>query len=337
MNEILPVVSVIVPVFQVSEYVERCILSIMAQTYRGRMECIIVNDATRDDSIEKCEKLIQQYRGNIEFRIVCHQVNRGLSAARNTGTDMAGGEYLYYIDSNDEITPDCIEKLMSFVLKDDTVYMVQGNYIEISGKQVKSGSCVSLQLESNEDVRYRFFQQRSLPVFVWNKLLRRDFVIDHNLYCKEGLINEDILWSFNLFKYLSKAQLCGDVTYHYLTRPGSIFTSSKPRENGLSFCVIYGEILADNLTGEHEREELSRYLYNFINCYIAYRKSTPELSSVYRLYRKNAKKYGCNYVFFLLSTVCPLYRLPFMKWFLYESNKFRHFLSTCRSHSFRYR
>jgi glycosyltransferase involved in cell wall biosynthesis len=119
-------VSVIVPVYQVSDYVERCIRSVMAQTYTD-IECIIVDDATRDDSIDKCEALIKEYDGPIQFRIIHHEQNRGLSVARNTGFDAANGEYVYFLDSDDYITPDCIEKLVSVVKDDPTIEMVQGN------------------------------------------------------------------------------------------------------------------------------------------------------------------------------------------------------------------
>ena len=95
-------VTIIIPVYQVSAYVERCILSVMDQDYDA-IECIIVDDATQDDSIEQCERLIERYNGPILFKILHHQYNRGLSAARNTGTDAASGDYLYYLDSDDEI------------------------------------------------------------------------------------------------------------------------------------------------------------------------------------------------------------------------------------------
>lgn len=103
-------ISIVVPVYNVSLYVERCVRSVMAQTYPV-LECILVDDASPDDSIAKCEKLIAAYDGAISFVVLHHERNRGLSAARNTGTDAAQGDYIYYLDSDDEITPDCIEKV----------------------------------------------------------------------------------------------------------------------------------------------------------------------------------------------------------------------------------
>ena len=83
----------------------------MRQSYTD-IECVLVDDASVDDSMVKCQKLIDEYDGPIQFRLLHHEKNRGLSAARNTGTKAATGEYVFYLDSDDEITSDCIEKMM---------------------------------------------------------------------------------------------------------------------------------------------------------------------------------------------------------------------------------
>ena len=83
-------VAIIIPVYNVSDYIENCMMSVMNQTYDD-MECIIVDDATQDDSIDKCYRMIQVYQGPIKFSILHHGKNRGLSAARNTGAEAATG------------------------------------------------------------------------------------------------------------------------------------------------------------------------------------------------------------------------------------------------------
>ena len=94
------------PVYNVSLYVERCVQSVMNQTYPAT-ECIIVDDASTDDSLARCKRLTDKYKGRTEFTFVLHDTNRGLSAARNTGTYLAKSDYIYYVDSDDEMTPDC--------------------------------------------------------------------------------------------------------------------------------------------------------------------------------------------------------------------------------------
>lgn len=118
-------VSIIIPIYNVSDYVKRCMKSVMHQSY-DNIECIVVDDCSPDDSIAKCEKMIADYHGPINFTILHHQCNRGLSAARNTGTDAATGDYILYLDSDDELTSDCIEKLVRPLLNDPTIEMVMG-------------------------------------------------------------------------------------------------------------------------------------------------------------------------------------------------------------------
>lgn len=120
-------VSVIIPVYNVEPYIAACIQTVMRQTYQGELECILVDDCGTDNSMEIAEKLISDYQGPIEFRILHHEHNRGLSAARNTGTAASKGDYIYFLDSDDEISPNCIELMANVVLKHPQVEVVQGD------------------------------------------------------------------------------------------------------------------------------------------------------------------------------------------------------------------
>ena len=169
-------VSIIIPVYNVAPYIADCLRSVMRQTYTGTMECLIVDDCGTDDCIAIAERMIADYKGPIRFRILRHKQNRGMSAARNTGTEAAIGEYLYYLDSDDEITEDCIERLMGKVAEYPDVEMVQGN----ACRHLMGGGSVNLvkevlvpSVESNEEARRCFYQFGQIYVNVWNKLLRR--------------------------------------------------------------------------------------------------------------------------------------------------------------------
>lgn len=297
-------VSVIIPVYQVSEYVERCLLSVMNQTYQN-IECIIVDDCSTDDSIDKCERLIDGYNGPIRFQILYHEVNRGLSAARNTGTDASSGDYLYYLDSDDEITSDCIEKLVSYVIEDDSIQMVQGRYLRKDDEKEELGKSDEKRLLSNNEVREQFLRWRKLNYTVWNKLLKRSFIIDNGLYNKEGIINEALLWTFYLIKHLNNAQLVNDITYYYHIRPNSIQTGLSKKKKGQSYIVIYNEIL-HNLTPSQEREELEGFQSTFCAELADYLRFVPELKPIIRFYKRQAKQFGCWTVYITISTVAFL-------------------------------
>ena len=93
-------VSIIVPVYNVAHYIEDCLRSVMRQTYKGSMECLVVDDCGTDDSMSIVERMIAEYDGPIQFKILRHEHNRGLSAARNTGTMQATGDYSIKIELN---------------------------------------------------------------------------------------------------------------------------------------------------------------------------------------------------------------------------------------------
>lgn len=201
------VVSIIIPVYKASEYIERCLKSVMNQTY-GSIECIMVDDASPDDSMDKCEELISKYAGSIRLKILHHEKNRGLSAARNTGTDAATGNYIFYLDSDDELPEDAIEKLVKPVLRDATVEMVMGNHQRISDGDVNPALLQPMKMQreqdlaSSDDVRHYFYCERGFYGNAWNRLIKREFITQNKLVFKEGLLWEDHLWSFFVMKHL---------------------------------------------------------------------------------------------------------------------------------------
>lgn len=296
-----PLVSIIVPVYQVSDYVEQCLASVIAQTYPA-IECILVDDASPDDSVEKCQRMIDHYQGSIVFRILHHEFNRGLSAARNTGIDSAAGDYLFFLDSDDEITQDCIEKLVTFVLEDDSLELVQGAFLRKDGSSNVPGKSGTVIINNNEEAREQYLYWRHLNYTVWNKLLKKSFVLENKLYNKEGLLFEDLLWTFCLIKCLGKARLCEDLTYYYHIHPGSISTSGNLQLLGQNYAVVFAEIL-HNLTPGKEAEELKGYVPTYSVILAQYRRSAPELAPVTSMYKDMARHFGCRKEYIILSSV----------------------------------
>ena len=97
----LPKVSIVIPVYNVEPYIEECLQSVMRQSYRGEIECILIDDCGTDNSMGIAVQLIEEYNGPIDIKVMHHEHNQGLSAARNTGIDAACGDYIYFLDSDD--------------------------------------------------------------------------------------------------------------------------------------------------------------------------------------------------------------------------------------------
>lgn len=271
-------ISIVLPVFNVTDHIERCVQSVMSQSFPCT-ECIIVDDASTDDSIAKCEQLIDSYRGPIEFKILHHELNRGLSAARNTGTDAATSDYILYLDSDDELTPDCLEKLSQSVYDDASVEMVLGYYDYITNDHPtvynKQHLRRRVNINSLEAVRNYFYNNEGwFPIQVWNKLVKRDFLVRNHIAFIEGILFEDNPWTYSVFKYLSHLYIVPEITYHYYKRADSIWISSTLEVKAKYFGMIFEGFASDFTPGEEAREA-SFYLRNFCQYYLNYPEMPP--------------------------------------------------------------
>lgn len=218
-------VSVIVPVYNVEKYIHRCFDSIREQTYEN-IECIFVDDCSPDNSYAILKQLLEEYRGKISFSIYRHTENKGLSGARNTGTLQAGGDYIYYLDSDDEITPGCIEALVKLANKFRGVEIVQGNTRTIPRpKRDKRDIALKDFPEFVDDrmwIKKHCFASPRIPVNAWNKLIKRSFMTDKDLLFREGIVHEDEYWMFFVAKELSKIAFSTEYCYIHYIVPGSI-------------------------------------------------------------------------------------------------------------------
>ena len=257
-------ISIIVPVYNVEPYITRCLQSVMHQTYAGPMECILVDDCGRDNSVVIAEKHISDYNGPISFSIYHHEHNRGLSAARNTGTDNATGDYIFYLDSDDELPIDAVEKLVGKVHEYPGIDMVQGRIVSIPDNPFYDTTCFKEHsyVADNLWIRHAYYRidDKTIPVNGCNKLLRTEFLKENALYFKEGYIHEDEHWMWFLVKELSSMAFVFTPTYIRYYVPNSIMTSMTEEKD----AIYVGEILQDwiqNCDDISWKEQLKKILY----------------------------------------------------------------------------
>ncbi len=270
-------ISIIIPIYNVSQYIERCLNSVTAQSYRN-IECILVDDCSPDNSIEKCEKIISNYKGPIEFKILHHKRNRGLSAARNTGTDAATGEYIYYLDSDDEITPDCIELFVDEAKKHPEAEMICGDSIEpYEGQQRVYHFDDYKYYDNNTLIRYCLLcPQQAMPITAWNKLIKLEFIRENALCFGEGLIHEDVLWIYKSVLRMNHLILLPCRTYIYHLNDASIISTTDIIKRSHSMIKILAEI-ANNLEEPLYHLALYKYLLRLFQFYpnISFKEYQP--------------------------------------------------------------
>ena len=219
-------VSIIIPVYNVSKYLIRCLDSVKAQSFQD-IECILVDDCGNDNSAQIAERYIIDYQGPIAFKLLHHEYNRGLSAARNTGIKAATGEYLYFLDSDDTIVTDAIETLLKLFIRYPDIAFAQGNILSENGDISSYGLKAHIpEYTNNHDDIYRIMLSEITTV-AWNRLIRRDFVLKHNLYFPEGYFTEDMYWGYFISKHANAIAFTHKGIYVYYINEGSSNQSIK--------------------------------------------------------------------------------------------------------------
>lgn len=229
-------ISIIVPVFNVSEYIDECLASIATQDYEN-LEVIFVDDCGTDDSIAKIESS-EFFKAHDNWKIIRHEHNKGLSGARNTGLREATGEYVYFLDSDDTISNDCISSLAK-ELEKEPYEMVVGNYKASNGDEsmLQIGD-IALK---DEDVLHTYAEGKWY-VMAWNKLCDRKFLIDNDLFFEEGLNHEDVIWTFKLACKARNIYISSAETYYYRVRQSSIMTSMSIEKDLNLYLKVFDKI-----------------------------------------------------------------------------------------------
>lgn len=241
-------ISIIIPIYNVEPYVQRCLESVMAQdNAEVDMECIVVDDCGRDRSMDIVREVIAAYQGTIRFVIVEHEQNRGLSAARNTGLEKASGDYVLFIDSDDYLLPDSISYFMDNLAQHPDVDMVVGNVRDIKYDDLLTHNIYEPWLIDDRNVFFRRMLNHQIYLYAWNKLIRRDVLMDNGIRFEEGILYEDQLWSYQLFSCLSSVLLLPRVTYIYEYNENSIvnttFTNEKAEKTIRSYTISVNKML----------------------------------------------------------------------------------------------
>ena len=215
-------ISVIIPVYNVEKYLRKCLESVINQTYKD-IEIVCVNDGSTDGSLA----ILNEYAQKDDRIKVINKNNGGLSSARNSGLDSANGEYCYFVDSDDWIELNTLEKLVNIIEKNDVETVVHSivnipeNNLCIGmsnsvqrwfDKKIKPNGVYNIPIEINKDI----------PSIAWNKLYKMNIINKYHCRFPEGLINEDELFLWTYMIHCKKYYFLNEVLYNYFRRTDSI-------------------------------------------------------------------------------------------------------------------
>lgn len=215
-------ISIIIPVYNVSHYIGRCLESVFSQECpEVDIECILIDDCSPDDSMEVATRMIDDYNsrgGKIQFKTSRLPKNSGHCAARNAAVRIASGDYYLFVDSDDYLERDSVkffvEELDSF---DELPDVVMANAFSTYEKKLLSVIPEKQYIDNTNYDGLKLLLNRLLFNTSWNKLVKASFFTEKELYFPEGVINEDLLWSYLLFLRARTILLLPQVTYFYET------------------------------------------------------------------------------------------------------------------------
>jgi pyruvyl transferase EpsI len=299
--EKVPSISVIVPVYNVEKYVKFCIDSILTQSFQD-FEIILVDDASPDNSVELCRKF---YSDNHKVRFIRHEKNLGLGPARNTGIKNARGKYVCFVDSDDFILPDTLEKFYNAAEKNNAEVVHAAGYYELSQDEVEPILQENLRLIwdrhnqegfLNFNVPYRLeynWKENYTRVMAWLCFCKRDFLLENKLEFLP-ILSEDEPFCFALLSTAERYYILYEALYIYRNRTGSIMISNNIERlskgiSSLILATIYLEKFFDflprfenyDLWRENILNELfSRFLRNHIFPYYKDSGKSSERNSI---------------------------------------------------------
>lgn len=301
-------ISIIIPIYNVAPYVERCLYSALNQSYEN-IELVLVDDCGTDNSMNIVSEVVEKYVGNKKILLFKHEHNLGLSAARNTGIKNATGDYLLFLDSDDEIPLNAVELLLEAT--NENPDFVIGN-IKVLGSDKFSFyfSIPSGVIQGNELILDSFIKDKWYSMAV-NKLIKKEFLLNHHLFFKEGILHEDELWSFILATKANKMSVVKDYTYHYYIRNDSI-TGKISIRNYESNAIILCEKkkIIDEINNVDFHSYMMEKIVDFYYSLLVFRPSYNKLVCMHNLLKKNMNTLHLKDLSTSYKVKYLLFRLP---------------------------
>lgn len=294
-------VSIIVPIYGVEKYILHCLQCIEQQTYQD-IECLLINDCTKDNSMQIVDDFLKnKSQKPFIYRVINHNRNMGLSAARNTGLKNASGDYIYFLDSDDYITATCINEMMNIAINYDVdivwsgidrIYKDKHKYTPINSEN---------RIYTRKEILEMYISQKLYTEAV-NKIIKLKYLQTNNIKFVEGMLHEDVNWTFQLLAPKFTGAILDKPTYSYIQREGSIMshlTQKNYYDQIKNIKIISNIIKTQNLDKDLVYLKYYQYMIEYSIWLLFYRKST--FRERYDLY-KRLRKINVDFANIILNT-----------------------------------
>lgn len=288
----MELISIIVPVFNMGQTVERCVDSLRRQTYPN-LEIILVDDGSTDASARLCDSFAER---DVRVKVI-HQANKGVSAARNAALTAAAGSYVGFVDADDYVDPDMFELLASEMEQDDSVDLAVCR-VYCEGDRHSPGQVLEERTLTREKAMRSLFERNGIRGYLWNKLFKAELIRSLRLTVREDIaFCEDSVFCFDYVSHIRAAACLPERKYHYVwDRPGA---SSAPfSEKNMTVFTAYDYLLTKGAeTGDENLMDILRCNY-VRHCITVGHKllktggKAPRADSYLKILQKGAEKYG---------------------------------------------
>ncbi len=274
-------VSIIVPAYNVEDYIEKCIDSILNQSYKN-FELLIIDDGSSDNTADICKAYLKDKR----IKLIC-QKNSGVSNARNKGINMAKGKYIAFIDADDELAENYIEKMLKTLeaTKSEMTCCSYSKDIE----EMKNNNEQENYILSSAEFISQITKNNLEECYIWNKLFIRDIIIKNNIFFEENIIIwEDMLFLLKYILKIKKISTLKSILYYYRTRENSAVNCNESIKKIECKVKVLEEIMKLSIDNENFVKLVKRkYINNLINLLF---KSLKEKNLSKENYKKNLEK-----------------------------------------------
>lgn len=288
----MPFLSVIIPIYNVEKYLRQCIESVIQQHIED-MELILVDDGSPD----RCPEICDEYALRYSFVKAIHKKNGGLSDARNRGLKEANGQYVIFMDSDDWWNPNVsVQKMLEYVQGNPSIDMLlftSYDYIEGEGyfQRNEHQRFDQIDVSSVKKFYQSLLENGNMEVAAYTKILKRDFLIENELYFKLNLLSEDNEWIIRLYRVLANVEIVNKPLYIYRVGREDSISNTIKKKNILDLLSIVKESIDyysknDNAIKEQELCFAS-YLW-FCALGLANRLSKKELAEVKPLFKSTS-------------------------------------------------
>ena len=215
-------VTIGIPVYNSAPFIIQSLESALSQSYLS-VEFLIIDDGSSDGTISVVKQFLDQHSRKNDVHIISHAVNHGVSTARNEIIDKAQGDYLYFMDSDDTIAPNTIEIMMKHIRQFD-VEIVFGSYVkrELSGGETPFLYPLMIFHRENEFASFAYRKLGGIQASACNYLVSISLLRNNNIRFINVDFWEDLVFTFELVTYITKAVLLPEITYHYISRNNSL-------------------------------------------------------------------------------------------------------------------